>query len=153
MKTGPSTGALAATLQQLPWRALTRWFLVGVAFLAVGSGILYVFKDLLAMPLAAATVVSGEITLLIRFFINDSWVFGNHRPAWRRLWQFHIAAAGGFGIWFAVTLGLARLGLHYMLANVIGSATSMCFSIATNFLWVWRKRSAEQASQATAALQ
>jgi hypothetical protein len=95
-------------------------------------------------------VVSGEITLLIRFFINDSWVFGNRMPTWRRLWQFHVAAAGGFCIWFAVTVGLERFGIHYMLTNVIGSAASMCFSIATNFLWVWRTRGAERASQATA---
>ncbi|HTS62154.1 MAG TPA: GtrA family protein [Candidatus Acidoferrales bacterium] len=137
---------LAQVLEKLPWRSLARWWIVGVAFLAVGTVFLYVAKDVLHMPVILATPVSAEVTLLVRFLINDSWVFGHQRPTWKRLWQFHVASAGGFAIWMVVTNGLYQLGVHYLIASVIGSACSMFFSIATNFLWIWRHRAAGAAA-------
>lgn len=129
-------------LERLPWTALAKWWLVGVAFLGVGTALLWAAREPMGMPLWLATVFSAEVTLLIRFFINDAWVFGNKRPTWGRLWQFHIASAGGSVIWFAMTNGLAAIGMHYLIASVAGSACSMLFSIATNFLWIWRKKPA-----------
>ena len=129
-------------LQRLPWRALGRWWIVGLTFLVVGSAILYVFVSLLRWPLTIATVVSAEITLQIRFLINDRWVFGHPRPAWSRLWQFHVASAGGSSIWWVVANVLPRFGIHYLIASAVGSACSVCFSMLTNFLWVWRRRRA-----------
>jgi putative flippase GtrA len=127
-------------LQRLPWKALAKWWLVGMAFLGIGTGLLWAAKDGLGMPVWLATAVSAEVTLLIRFLINDAWVFENRRPSWARLWQFHAAQAGGFLIWYAITNGLSALHMHYLIASVVGSACSMLFSVATNFLWVWRKK-------------
>jgi putative flippase GtrA len=129
---------LKGLLQKLPLVALFKWWLVGMAFLAIGTGALWVAKEPLKMPLWLATITSAEFTLLIRFFINDAWVFGHKRPTWKRLWQFHLASAGGSAIWFVIALGLPQFGVHYLLASVAGSACSMCFSIMTNFLWIWR---------------
>jgi putative flippase GtrA len=126
-------------LQKVPWRSLGRWLIVGLAFLGVGTALLYVAVDLLHMPLVVATLVSAEVTLLIRFLINDRWVFGFRFPTWKRLWQFHVAGAGGFGIWWVVTNALPRFGVHYLIASAAGSASSMFLSILTNFLWIWRK--------------
>jgi putative flippase GtrA len=125
-------------LQRLPLRALAKWWLVGMAFLVIGTGALWVAKEPLRMPLWLATTVSAELTLLVRFLINDAWVFGHRRPSWQRLWQFHAASAGGFVIWWVLTMGLSRFGVNYLLASVAGSACSMGFSILTNFLWIWR---------------
>jgi putative flippase GtrA len=80
------------------------------------------------------------------FLINDAWVFKNKRPSWRRLWQFHVAGAGGFAVWLVVTNTLPLVGVHYLIASVAGSAASMLFSILTNFLWIWRKRDDSQSS-------
>jgi putative flippase GtrA len=138
---------------RFPWMTLARWFIVGIAFLAVGTALLWAAKELLHLPLLAATIVSAELTLLIRFFINDAWVFKNQRPSWRRLWQFHVAGAGGFAVWLAVTNTLPLIGIHYLIASAAGSAVSMLFSILTNFLWIWRKRDSHTppaAAEATA---
>ena len=124
-------------MERLPWRPLARWWIVGMAFLAVGTGILYVFTGLLRIPLMLGTLLAAEFTLLVRFLINDSWVFGHQRPTWKRLWQFHVASAGGTGIWWVVSNSLPHFGVHYLIASVAGSACSMLFSIMTNFLWIW----------------
>jgi putative flippase GtrA len=128
--------------QRVPWRSLTRWVIVGLAFLGVGTTLLWLAVALLHMPLMLATLVSAEFTLLIRFFINDRWVFGFRFPTWKRLWQFHVAGAGGFAIWWVVTNILPRFGVHYLLASAAGSGSSMFLSILTNFLWIWRKPAA-----------
>jgi dolichol-phosphate mannosyltransferase len=130
---------LANQLRKLPLGSLARWWVVGMAFLAVGTVLLYTAKNLLHLPLILATPLSAEVTLLVRFLINDSWVFGQRHPTFKRLWQFHLASVGGFVIWMAITNGLYQLGVHYLIASVIGSACSMCFSIATNFLWIWHR--------------
>jgi len=135
-------------LQRLPWRSLGRWWIVGLAFYGGGLGILYVFKDVLKLPLMAGTLVAGEGTLLIRFLINDRWVFGHPRPSWTRLWQYHAASAGGAIVWWIVSNVLPRFGIHYLLASTIGTGCSVCFSMLTNFLWIWRRGEKTQAVHA-----
>jgi putative flippase GtrA len=133
-------GKIQSLLEKFPWRTLLKWFAVGMAFLGIGTVLLWLAKEWLHLPLLPATIVSAELTLLIRFLINDRWVFGNSRPTLKRLWQFHVAGAGGFAIWLTVTNVLPAFGIHYLIASAGGSAASMLFSILTNFLWIWRKR-------------
>ena len=139
-------------LERIPWRALGRWWIVGLTFLGVGSGVLYVFREFFAMPLLVATLASAECTILVRFLINDRWVFGHPRPSWQRLWQFHVASAGGFVIWYTVANALPLLvpffNLHYVLASAVGSACSVSFNMLTNFLWIWRKPDTKKAAAA-----
>jgi len=144
----PAVGKLQSLAAKIPWGTLARWFAVGMLFLAVGTVLLWIAKDRLHMPLLAATISSAEVTLLIRFLINDRWVFGNRRPTLKRLWKFHVAGAGGFAIWLVITNLLPYVGVHYLIASAAGSACSMGFSILTNFLWIWRKRPSETAANA-----
>jgi putative flippase GtrA len=125
--------------QRIPWRALGRWWAVGLVFTVAGTGAMYVAKDVVHLPLFAATLISSELLMLVRFVVNDRWVFGNARPTWRRLWQFHVASAGGAAVWLIVANGLPRFGVHYLIASLIGTACSVCLSMVSNFLWVWRE--------------
>ena len=141
----PPLTTLQERLRRVPWGSLARWWVVGVCFMVVGTGLLWIAKDALHMPLMMATTASAEVTLLIRFLVNDAWVFGHKRPTWKRLWQFHVASAGGFVIWSIVSNGLPPFGVNYLVASVVGSACSMGFSILTNFFWIWRRRAATAA--------
>jgi putative flippase GtrA len=133
-------------LGRLPWRSLGRWWIVGLAFYGAGLGLLYLFIDVLRLPLLAATLMTAEITVLLRFLINDRWVFGHRFPAWVRLWQFHVASAGGAVIWWLVANALPRFGVHYLVASTAGTACSVFFSMFTNFLWIWRGRKPQGSS-------
>lgn len=90
--------------------------------------------------LAFGALLVAEVTTVVRYAINDRWVFGELRLRWARLWRFHLANVGGFAIWWAATNFLARAGIHYVLASTAGTASSVLFSMLTNFLWIWRKR-------------
>jgi putative flippase GtrA len=101
---------------------------------------MYMLVEAMRIPLLAATTVSAEITIVLRFLINDRWVFGYKRPTWNRLLQFHVASAGGGVVWWAVANTLPHFGVHYLIASITGTACSVCFSMATNFFWIWRDR-------------
>ena len=59
------------SLHHIQWRRLGRWWIVGLAFYAGGLGILYLFIDGLRLPLLAGTLLTAEVTVLLRFLIND----------------------------------------------------------------------------------
>jgi len=132
-------------LHGISWRRLARWWIVGLAFYAGGLGVLYLVIDGLRLPLLTGTLLTGEVTVLLRFLVNDRWVFGHRVPTWTRLWQFHIASAGGAAIWWMVSNALPRFGVHYLIASTAGTACSVFLSMFTNFLWVWRGRRPQNA--------
>lgn len=119
---------------------MTRWWIVGIVFMAWSLGALYLLKDRWRMSLMLATLVTAETGTILRFFVNDWWVFGHGRPTLIRFWQYHVANAGSFVIWWAVCNALPLFGVHYLVASVAATTCSVGFSMLTNFLWIWRQR-------------
>ena len=117
-----------------------RWFVVATVFTSIGLGLLKLFVDVFHWPYALATLVQSETCNLLRFFVNDRWVFGKRRPTWKRLLQYHVANAMGFLVWWAGANGLKALGVNYLLASVLAMLGSFGVSWLTNFRWIWRKR-------------
>ena len=136
----PSGSETPRAGHRIRWRALARWWAVGMLFLGWSLGVLYLLKDKLLLPLLLATLITAEAGTCLRFLVNDRWVFEHQRPTLRRLWQYHVANAGGFVIWWAVSNVLPALGIHYLLASVAATACSVGLSMLTNFLWIWRRR-------------
>lgn len=119
-------------------RRVGRWWAVGVGFTFLNIPVLYSLVEILAVPLAIATVVAGEAGLLVRFLVNDRWVFNEQRPTWGRLGQYHVAVGGGFLIWWSATNFFSAWGVHYLVASLLATGISVAWSMFTNFLWVWR---------------
>ena len=119
---------------------LGRWWVVGLAALAVSFPVLYGLRDGLGLSVPVATLIYVEIGTIWRFLVTDRWVFSHPRTTWRRLAKYHLATASSFVVWWAVTNALSMFGLHYLLASVAGTAGSVTVSMATNFLWIWRDR-------------
>ena len=128
-------------LQEICQRTMVRWWVVGLSFIGIGMGILYALVDVLKLPLVLGSIVGAEVGTVLRFLVNDRWVFRHRRPTWIRLAQFHVASAGGAAIWWTVANLLPRFGIHYLAASLIGSGCSMVLSLITNFLWIWRRSS------------
>ena len=99
-----------------------------------------VLVELLKFHTFAATLISAEICTILRFFINEHWVFRIGGPFWKRFWQFHVANASSFLIWLIVANALIHSGVHYLIASVLAVGISILTSLFTNFLWVWRHK-------------
>jgi putative flippase GtrA len=119
---------------------LVRWTIVGGVFAALGLGLLKLFFAVLHWPYWLSSALQAEICTVLRFLVNDRWVFNHHRPTWKRLWQYHLANAGGFAVWWVIANLLQRAGVHYLLSAILAAACSAGVSAASNFLWVWRKK-------------
>ena len=116
-----------------------RWGALGGIFGGASLALIKVMAGLLGWPYALATLLSGEICTIFRFLAVDRWVFGHPRPTVTRLWQYHVANAVGFAIWWSAANALKANGVHYLLAAVLATFFSVGFSLASNFLWIWRK--------------
>ncbi len=121
--------------------SIARWWVVGIAFLFINLPLLYALHELLGLPVWLATLVGGEVGTVARFLVNDRWVFGNRRPTWARLIQYHVAVASSFVIWWTATNALAQAGINYLMANIAAQAASVGWSMVTNFGWIWRSSS------------
>jgi putative flippase GtrA len=131
---------MLASFTDLTRHPIVRWLGVGLLFYLIGLALLHTMVEVLKLPLTASTLLTQEATTIVRYVINDRWVFHEKRLSWTRLWQFHVANAGGFTAGWIVTIILPRFGVHYLVASTVGTAVSMLLTMTTNFLWIWRKR-------------
>jgi len=127
------------TLRRFVTPKVVRWLAVGVVFAAVGLGLLKLMAGVLGWPYILATLLSGEIGTILRFLVVDRWVFRHPRPTLTRLWQYHVANALGFGIWWSVANLLEAAGVHYLVASVLAMFFSVGVNMLSNFWWIWRK--------------
>lgn len=117
-----------------------RWLAAGLAFMGVTSAFLFLFVDLLGASVMVGTLLTLEANTLLRFYVNERWVFASHNLSWRRLGQYHVANAGASVVWWGTTNILSHFGVHHMLAAILAVGISTGFSMASNFLWIWRAK-------------
>jgi putative flippase GtrA len=119
---------------------VVRWLFAGLVFLGVNTFFLKVFVGWFGLSILWGTFLAAELSTILRFFVNEHWVFGNRRPSWDRLWRYQVANAGALLLWWAATNILASHGVQYLLAGILAVGLSTGFSLASNFFWIWRKR-------------
>src|SRR4051812_21720383 len=93
-----------------------RWVAVTVVFTGVSLAMIRVMVSLLNWPYALATVISSEACTLVRFITLDRSVFKKTGGMGTRLWQYHVASAAGFAVWWICANALQSHGVHYLLA-------------------------------------
>jgi putative flippase GtrA len=127
-----------AQLQIGTGKSMIRWFVAGLLFMGINTLVLYLLVRWLVLTVALSTLISAEICTLLRFELNERWVFGLRKQSWVRLWQYHVANGGAFVVWWLATNALTRAGVNYLVASIAAVALSTGLSLASNFLWVWR---------------
>lgn len=123
---------------------LARWLLAGLIFMGLSTFFLYFFIDICALETVLATFLAAEVSTVLRYFVNSYWVFSNARISIRSCWQYHLANAGAFFVWWVVTNILIMMGVPYVLAGIFAVASSTLISFYTNFFWIWRKVTAKK---------
>ena len=119
---------------------VVKWSIVGGVFAVLGLGLIALFFKVFHWPYWLSTALQAEIVTLLRFPINDRWVFGHAHPTWRRLGQYHIANAGSLAVWWVAANFFQRIGVHYLLSPALAAGCSVGVGLISNFLWIWRKK-------------
>ena len=128
---------LAAARRRAP--TFAGWAALGVAATLVELGMLRVLIEVWTVPAWLASALAAELLILLRFGIADRWVFCFPRPAFHRLARYQGACLGALLV-YLLTFNLLQVGAGavYSLAFLAGTAASFTWSVASNFLWVWR---------------
>jgi putative flippase GtrA len=117
-----------------------RWLSAGIVFMGLNTIFLKALVGWFGWSVALGTVGAAEISTVLRYLVNDRWVFGHRRPSWMRLLKFEVANAGSLVIWWVATNLLVRAGINYLLAGLLAIGASTGFSLASSFYWIWRRR-------------
>ncbi|AEH25173.1 glycosyltransferase [Pyrococcus yayanosii] len=117
---------------------LVKFSLVGASGILVNEGFLWLFVQL-GLPKSIAVVPATELAILNNFTWNDLWTFRDLRrgPLIGRLAKFHLAALSGALVQFVVYWVLLFLGIHYLLANLVGIILSFLVRFVVNRHVTW----------------
>lgn len=118
-------------------RVGVKFGVVGLCGVAVNSAVLFLLYRSLHVPLFPSSLVAVEVSIVGNYLFNDRWTFSRARPSWRLFGKFNLATAGALVVTPTVVWSLVHLGLHFLLANIIGIAVGAGLNFAASTLWVW----------------
>ena len=131
---------LSAPLQRVWQNAVVRWWIVGIAAMVLNIVLLDWFKVSLGLSLTVASLLSSELITIVRYGVLDLWVFRSGGLSWKRCWEYHVANFSGFFLWTFIIVVLGdKLQWDHKIAAIAATMVTVCWSMATNFLWIWRK--------------
>jgi putative flippase GtrA len=130
---------------------LVRFLLVGGASYVVNQALLIVLYDgafaslprdggglsALDLPLLLASMIALEVSIIVRFALNDRWTFQDRRakPLGARFYQSNFTSFGGPLISLAtVNVLTPHFGVNYLISNSLG----ILLGLAWNWFWSTR---------------
>lgn len=126
---------------------LIRFGLVGLAGVAVNEGLLIGLHGGADVPLALASPIAIEASILGNFLGNSHWTwrydFGRSLGLWlRKAAQYHVSAVlAAFVGNYVVLLALVHLaGIDYRVSNLLGIAAGAVINYLAGEFWIFRQR-------------
>ncbi|MCF6269654.1 MAG: GtrA family protein [Melioribacteraceae bacterium] len=117
---------------------------VGTSGIAVNTGVLWVLKGLLGVPLAVAPIFAIGTAVLSNFILNNYWTWNENKKSrkhsfFHRLWRYYLSASLGALINYVVLLTLTNyLDIHYLIANLAGIFLGMVSNFMLGEFWVFK---------------
>jgi dolichol-phosphate mannosyltransferase len=132
----PRPVARAAALSQ----RFQKFLLVGAIGLAVNQGLLYALVDLAGVAVAVASPLAILASMAVTFWLNERWTWrdrGQGRIQHRALLYGSINS-GGLLINWVILVSLERMGLNYLIANLVGAGIAAVWNFSLNHALTWR---------------
>jgi dolichol-phosphate mannosyltransferase len=132
----PRPAVRAATVT----RRFQKFLLVGAIGLAVNQCALFVLVALVGLPPVAASPVAILLSMAVTFTLNERWTWrdrGRGRLVHRALLYGSINSGGLLINWFTL-VSLDRMGLNYLIANLIGAGIAAVWNFSLNHALTWR---------------
>jgi len=123
---------------------LRRFFIVGTAAAGVQTGLLWTLVDFLSIWYIAAAVVAIEITIVLQYFVNNSWTFrpSSHstlRSYARGLVKTNVIRGTAIPLQTGLLYAFVEwFGLLYLVANLVAIFFSGLYRYYLDSRWTWR---------------
>lgn len=123
-----------------------KFAIVGITGIIVNQGLLALQVDVFGIDLRIAGIIAIELSILNNFYLNNLWTWKDRKKHsfTKRLLRYHMVTALSGGVNYAALLFLTgSLGMHYLVANLIGIGIGMVINFALNHLWTFQKKEAK----------
>lgn len=128
-----------------------KFAVVGGAGVLVNEGVLWLFADALLTAVASdvripiSNLIAIGVSIGTNFLVNDAWTWGElekrgRRHFFQRMGKYYLVAS----VAAALNFGLAMLfwkvvGLHHLLANLLGIAIAMLVNFFVQNRWTFAR--------------
>ncbi|MFH0847809.1 MAG: glycosyltransferase family 2 protein [Chloroflexota bacterium] len=120
-----------------------KFIMVGGSGVVVNEGFLFLFREFAHLSLPLASALSIELSILSNYNLNDLITFRDRRKPGlgsflSRALRFNLVSLAGAGINWVTLLFLTNvLGVHYLVANLIGILLATLWNYIVNSWWTW----------------
>lgn len=120
------------------WERFVKFALVGLSGVGVNSASLYFLYQILYLPLPLASALAVEMAIASNYLLNSIWTFNDPSLSLYRFAKFNLVSLGGLVIAVTTLQGLVTtIGLHYLIANLVGIGLATIWNFALNLFWTW----------------
>jgi len=122
-------------------RRFQKFLLVGAIGLAVNQVVLFALVALAGATVAVASPIAILLSMFVTFALNERWTWhdrGSGRILHRALLYGSINS-GGLLINWVTLVSLDRVGVNYLLANLIGAGIAAVWNFSLNHALTWRR--------------
>ena len=122
-------------------RRFQKFLLVGAVGLGVNQGVLFALVDRASLAVAMASPIAIFLSMIVTFILNERWTWqdrGQGRILHRAVLYGSINS-GGLLINWLLLVSLHRIGLDYLIANLIGAGVAAVWNFSLNHALTWRR--------------
>jgi dolichol-phosphate mannosyltransferase len=123
-----------------------KFAVVGISGVIVNEGLLALLTEILTIRVAIAGAIAIEVSILSNFILNNFWTWqdSHDKSFLKRLIQYHSVSIIAGLVNYVVLVGLTHLGLHHLIANLIGIAFATLINFVLNNHWTFAKKLSEE---------
>jgi putative flippase GtrA len=122
-------------------RRFQKFLIVGAIGLGVNQGLLFALVGVLGVPLVYASPLAILVSMVVTFALNERWTWHDRGrgPIVHRAMLYGSINSGGLLINWLALISLHRLGMNYLLANLIGAGIAAVWNFSLNHALTWRE--------------
>jgi dolichol-phosphate mannosyltransferase len=118
-----------------------KFLIVGGSGVLINEGLLAILTEIYLVQISIAGVIAIESSIISNFLLNNFWTWrdNRHKPFTTRFVQYHYVALIAGSVNYLVLIGLSNMGLHHLLANLVGIALGTVINFLLNNYWTFGK--------------
>ena len=116
---------------------ILKFAVVGGTGVIINTSALYLLSRWAGLPLVAASALAVELAAISNYLLNDTWTFAARGRSLARFAKFNTASLAGLALNVLSVWLLTRLGLYFLVADLIGIAAGFAANYAFSVRWVW----------------
>ncbi|MGH2614109.1 MAG: GtrA family protein [Thermomicrobiales bacterium] len=122
-------------------RRFQKFLLVGAIGLGVNQSVLFALVSLAGLPVVLASPIAIFASMVVTFALNERWTWHDRGsgPILHRALLYGSINSGGLLINWIILVSLDRVGLNYLIANLVGAGIAAVWNFSLNHALTWRR--------------